>query len=245
MKRILLFVLAILLIPVAVHAQGEIDKLMKEGDALYNQREQGKAKDAIKVFEKIVAIDPESYDAYWKIGLAYYWLGRVEDSDSRKQTLYKEGIEFCKLAVELKPEKAEAHFWLGTLYGKFGEAKGVLQSLHLVPHIQKEMNTVIKLDSKYQGGGAYRVLGRLYYKLPSFKGGDINKSEEYLRKAIELGPTNLMNHTFLAETLIKKDKKDEAKKELQKVLDMPPEPGLEPEAKIEKKTAKSIMEEIR
>ena len=73
----------------------------------------------------------------------------------------------------------------------------------------------------------------------------MQKSEAYLRKAVELAPLNLMNHRYLAETLIELNRIDEARQVLAKVLQLPDDPDWKPESELEKKLAKGLLEEIR
>ena len=44
------------------------------------------------------------------------------------------------------------------LYGVYGEAKGVLKSLSLVPSIKQEMQTCLEIDPSVEGYGPDRVL---------------------------------------------------------------------------------------
>ena len=44
------------------------------------------------------------------------------------------------------------------------------------------MQQVIAIDPAYEHGGPYRVLGRMYFKLPRFAGGGINKSIDESKK---------------------------------------------------------------
>jgi len=157
--------------------------------------------------------------------------------------LCRERFRSCQEAIKLDDKCVPCQFWLAVSYGKFGEAKGVLQSLGLVPHMMEALEKVKKMDEKYEWGGAHRVLGRLYFKLPSMKGGDVKKAIEHLRKAIVIGPQHLMNHRFLAEVLLSEGKKDEAKELLKKIIDTPEKDLLgpkKPEMKEEQDEAKAM-----
>jgi thioredoxin-like negative regulator of GroEL len=63
-------------------------------------------------------------------------------------------------------------------------------------------------------------LGRIYYECPGWplSEGNIHESLEHLSKAVALAPENSTNHLFLAETLLKLGKKEEAHLELEQVL---------------------------
>lgn len=226
-------------------AQDMTGVLMKKADRLYGQRGAGKATEAVTAYEKVLAVDSKSLEARWKLSRAYYWIGNHARGKDAQMKAFETGIRYAQEAIQLDANCIHCHFWLGVSYGKFGEAKGVLQSLGLVPHIKDEMNWVMKADPKYLYGGAQRVLGRLYFKLPGFKGGDNKKSIELLRKACEIGPKDLMNHLFLVDTLLAENMKDEAKKELEFVINLPESdflPDLIPESKEEQAQGKKLYE---
>ncbi|MBI3270294.1 MAG: tetratricopeptide repeat protein [Planctomycetes bacterium] len=222
-------------------AQAE-KKALKEGDDLYAQREKGdSARQAVEKYQAAIEANDKCEEAYWKIGKCYYWIGESETDGGKKQAAFREGIDVVKLGVQVNEKSAACHFWLGVLYGKYGEAKGIAQSLDLVDPIKEEMNTVMKLDEKFEGGGCNRVLGRLYYKLPRMSGGSLDKAIEYLKKAIALGPNNLLNHLYYAEALKRDGKKDEAKKECDWILAAKPEAAWVPEGKRQQEDAKKLM----
>ncbi|MBI5366608.1 MAG: tetratricopeptide repeat protein [Planctomycetes bacterium] len=241
MKRTLLLTALLLLFSTAsVFAQAE--KAMKAGDELYAKRDQGgNAQKAVEEYQKALGINEKLVDAYWKIGKCYYWIGEQESDSGKKQAAFREGIDMVKLGVQLDEKSAACHFWLGVLYGKFGEAKGIAQSLDLVDPIKQEMETVRKLDEKFEGAGCWRVLGRLNYKLPSIKGGDLQKSLEYLKKACEMGPHNLLNHLYYAEALKRDGQKDEARKQAEWVMKATPEAGWVPEGKKQQDDARKLI----
>ena len=94
---------------------------------------------------------------------------------------------------------------------------------------EDELLTVLKLDPAFQQGSADRALGRWYYKVPGLFGGSNTKSEAHLRASIKYGPESTASHFFLAETLLDENRRDDARAELQRVLDAPLDPDWTPE----------------
>ena len=90
----------------------------------------------------------------------------------------------------------------------------------MVPLIIEEMEHSLKVNPSYEQAGAHRVLGRIYYCCPGWplSVGNINDSLEHLSTAVSLAPDNSTNHLYLAETLLKLGKKEEARQELENVL---------------------------
>ena len=225
---------------------------VKKGDALLAQRKDvNKAREAIKEYQKALALDPSIVDAYWKISQAYYWLGIHVKDKSEKLKLFKNGIEFGKMCIQIDPKVAECHYWLGVAYGKYGEATwGGLQSLYLIPFMKKELKTTIKLNDKVRMYGAYSVLGWVNFKtdkgiIPAEKRGSTEKALKLLAKAVKLGPNNLVSRYFYARVLLAKDKKAEAIKQLQYIINAKVDPAMAPEFDEEKVKARKLLKEIQ
>lgn len=219
----------------ALLRSGGQDELVKTGDAHFAKRADGEAAKAVECYQKALALDDACVEAYWKIARAYFWLG---PRDRNPEKLYRDGIEYAKRAVALDEDCIAAHFWLGVLYGLYGEAKGPLQSLHLVPSIRKEMEWVLKKDESFESGGPHRVLGLLEHKLLQ---GDRKKAIEHLLRAIELDPGLHDNHLFLAAVYLDEGRKADAKKELETVLGLPDHKVWGPESGASKARAKEMM----
>jgi tetratricopeptide (TPR) repeat protein len=103
------------------------------------------------------------------------------------------------------------------------------------------MAWVIKKDPAYEKGGPYRVLGRLYFKLPGLMGGSTAKAIENLKTAVQHGPQRWINHLYLAEVYLKEGQKDLAKPLLEQILAGQAESGLEPELADWQAEAKKLL----
>ncbi len=228
-------------------AQGTPGGELAAARAAYERRaDPAQAKAAVDLFQQAAKADPASADARWEGARAAYFYGEYTEaaaSDSEKMAIYSAGITLAKEAIVLAPKNVEAHFWLGVLDGVYGEAKGIFKSLALVPEIKQEMQTCLDLDPAVEGYGPDRVLGRLYYKLPWFKGGSTKKSIAYLEKSLAGAPTNALTKLYLAESYRSEGMKAEAVKQLQEIVAMTPDPRWAAEhpqikAKAEKLLAK-------
>ncbi len=213
--------------------------MIRKADALFEERaDLEKCRKSIEIYKKVFEKDPGE-EAAWKIARSCYWLGS-HSPEAKRIDIFEKGIFFAKKAVSLNPKSIGGHFWLGVSYGVYGEARGVFKSLSLIGPIKDEMQAVISSDPSYQDGGAHRVLGRLYFKVPGIFGGSKRKSVEHLKKAIGFGPNNPMNHLYLAETYLKMGEKDLARKELEGAINAPKtkDPGDEED----KEKARELME---
>jgi tetratricopeptide (TPR) repeat protein len=192
--------------------------MMAKADALWPQcTDPDKTKEAIRIYEEILAQDSTDVEAHWKLARAHYWLGTHSPKD-QKSAVFDKGIDYAKRGITLQNDCVDCHYWLGVNYSGYGEGKWVLKTLSLVEPIKDEMNKVIELDPNFNEGAAYRMLGRVAFKLPWFVGGSRKDAVAYLIKALEIGPNSILTRVFLAETYLAMKKKDLAKKELEWIL---------------------------
>jgi len=222
-----------------------IEDVFKEADQLYKERANVEnLKKAISIVEEYFKKNPKSYDAAWRLSMFYFSLGD-KVSKGQKVKIYDKAVKYGKEAVKLNDKGVEGHFWLGASYGKYGESRGVMKSLFLVKPIKKEMKRVLELDETYECAGVYRVLGRLYFKVPGLFGGSKSKSLKYLLKEKEMCPSNPLGRYYLADTLRKKGKKKEAIKELEWILNLKEvDPRWAPEFENVLKDAKKLYNKL-
>jgi len=215
--------------------------------AYENRADIEKAKRAVSLFAQAAEERPQSYAAHWEAARAIYYLWTFPQGDGPKQEMravFQRGIDLCRRAVELKPDGVEGHFWLGVLYGRYGEAKGILKSLKLVPVIRKEMETCMELDESVECYGPCRVLGRMFYKLPGFKGGDNRKSMEILVKGIDGCPTNALARLYLAETYEDEGYDDLARQQIIEIRALKDEPRWAAEYPYILRDAEALMRKL-
>jgi tetratricopeptide (TPR) repeat protein len=213
-------------------------------DKLYEAREDlQKARVAVATLRQAVIADYGNFEAAWKLSRAAFFVGDHTDNDDEAKDMFKVGIDAGKSAVKLQVDKPEGHFWLGANYG--GDAqKSTLASLATVQDIKNEMETVLKLDEKFQGGAAYLGLGQLYLQAPKVLGGDTEKAIDNLKKGLAINPTNSLMKYYLAQAYASQNKNAEAKKLIDEVLSMQPDPQYVAEHKDAVTKANKLKEKI-
>lgn len=133
---------------------------------------------------------------------------------------YEKGKGYAEALAAEQPAWAEGHYWVGLNLCGLAETGGARQGLKLVPRIVDKMEQALQVNPFYEQAGAHRVLGRIYYECPAWplSVGNLSESLKHLSRAVALAPGNSTNHLFLAETLLKLGKKEEARRELEQVL---------------------------
>jgi tetratricopeptide (TPR) repeat protein len=226
---------ALILLPALLAYSQETKSLTQQGDDLFDQRgDLAKAKEGLAKYQDALIQNEDAYGVYWRMARIEYWIGDHAADNGEKKKVFGMGIYHAKKAVALGPDRPEGHYWLGVNYGTYGEAKGVLKSLSLVKPIKEAMNKVLAIDPTFDDGGADRVLGRVYYELPGFFGGDKKKSLDHLLKSKEMGPQVGLTRIYLADTYLALKDVQKAREELEFVIAMQPDPKLIPETAEEK-----------
>ncbi len=86
------------------------------------------------------------------------------------------------------------------------------------------MEAVLKIDDSYQGGSAYMALGQLDTELPEMLGGDSQRAVTTLEKGLRVGEQNSLLRLALARAYLATRRRDDARKQLNFILQMKPAP---------------------
>jgi tetratricopeptide (TPR) repeat protein len=202
------------------------------------------ARQAADIWAKAAAADPRDFDSAWKLSRADYWLGGRAPEPERRPFL-EQGIDAGRKAAALAPNRPEGHFWTAANMGALAESYGVRAGLKYRKPIKEELETVLRLDPKFEDGSADRALGRWYFKVPSLFGGSHKEAEAHLRASLTYNPNSTASHFFLAELMLDDGRKAEARAELQKVLDAPVNADWAPEDREFKEKARGILASLK
>jgi len=157
-------------------------------------------------------------DTLVMLSYAYFMIGDIRaKTDEEKLAAYDKGRELGQRAVELAPRNPEAHVWYGINTGRWGQTKGIMRSLFLLPTVRQEAETTLALDPKNLR--ALALQGNVFFEVPRIAGGDREKAEATFRKAIEIDPHFTNARIDLARVHIANGKYADARRELQAVLD--------------------------
>jgi tetratricopeptide (TPR) repeat protein len=217
-------------------------------DALYAGRtDLAKAEKAAALWSAALERDPSSPAAFepaWKLSRACYWLGGHAAEQGRRAT-YERGIDAARRATSLRSDRPEGYFWMAANMGALAESFGLRQGLKYRKPIKEALETVLRLDSAFQDGSADRALGRWYFKVPRLFGGSDKEAEAHLLASLRYNPASTASHYFLAELYADKGRKNEARTQLQAVIDAPITPEWAPEDREFKEKARQLLEKLQ
>ncbi len=141
---------------------------------------------------------------------------RATTRDQRLEA-YAGGRDVARRAIERDPKSAAAHFWYATHTARWGQTRGLVRSLFLLPTVTAEIETVLELDPGFTA--VYALAGNVSYEVPGLLGGDLDKAEAMFRKGLEQDPQFTGLRVGLAKTLIKQGRVADGRRELQAVVD--------------------------
>ena len=160
--------------------------------------------------------------ASYRAALAYSYLAEVSQELRDKggvKRAAEAGIRSAERAVSLKPDVAEYHRLLGTLYGQIVPVN-VLAALSYGKKAQEAIAHALDRDPKLAAAYVSRGVGNYY--LPSGFGGGLDLAIRDFQKAIELNPKSDEAYLWLGLALRKSNRSVEARKAFSKSLELNP-----------------------
>jgi tetratricopeptide (TPR) repeat protein len=216
----------------------------KDPDRLYaNRTDLASARRAAELWDASFRQNSKNFEAAWKLARAYYWLGTHAPENERRMFLEK-GVQAGSAAAMIEPKRPEGHFWMAANMGALADSYGRRVGLKYRRPIKEALETVRRLDPSFMQGSADRALGRWYFKVPGWLGGDKKLAEEHLRKSLTYNPNSTSSHFFLAELMLDQGRKAEAREELQRVLEASFDPEWEPENQDFKQKARALLKSL-
>ena len=124
---------------------------------------------AISFFEKMIESNQHDKESTIFLLKSYYYKGEylVSNSDEKK-TIFNLGKSLAESAINKFPNSVEIRYWYLVNLGSWAKVYGIFKAAREgVADIMKEQSKVIiSLDSEYEDGGGYFMLGAVHYKSP-------------------------------------------------------------------------------
>lgn len=158
-----------------------------------SQQAQGKNREAVASFRKMLSIDPRIAEIHFNLGAIYAQLGETNNA-----------ITSYRNALQIKPDFTVTHFNLGTIL----QAQGMLQEAAF--HYRK----AIAIEP-----GFFEALGNLGAVLQL--GGRLDEAEQCYRKALALRP-DARGHFNLGTTLYNRGEHEDAIRAFREAIKLDP-----------------------
>ena len=148
--------------------------------------------------------------------VSFLWGDVRATTTEEKLAAYARGRELGQRAVELAPRNHDAHLWYAINTGRWGQTKGILRSLFLLPTIHEEIEILFQLDPR--SVRAHSLAGNVALEVPALFGGDKDKAEEHFKKGLAIDPKFTVLRLDLARLYLATGRDAEARRELQQVI---------------------------
>jgi hypothetical protein len=192
----------------------EADRLFGYGAEPPNERR------ALQLLETALTEAPADYALLWRAARSYYYTGDGMVPKGRVR-YFERGSEVANRAIAQNPNAVEGHFWLAANQGGICREKGGLTAFRMVKKVRAELEIVMRMNDAYEEASVYTALGQIDRQLPGLFGGDIKRSIARLEQGLTVAPTNLELKHALAESYMEANRKPEARRQLEELLQMP------------------------
>jgi len=229
---LLLSLLWIMTAAAAAPDSSKAEQLVAQGDVFAEKTFENQK--ALERYQAAVALEPNNYEALWRISRAYVDIGEhlptaTEQEETQQLQTYEKALEFAKKAIAVDANGAMGYTRRAIANGRIALFKGVWESLDLVKQTKADCEKAIALDPKEPA--AYYVLGRTHMKVsekprivrwPLGLGwANLDDAVKNYEKAIALRPDFIMYRLDCARAYVELDEYDKARAHLTAIATLP------------------------
>ena len=215
---------------------------LDEADRLFSQRTDiENLRKAVRIVGALRTPDERNFEVEWKYAKYCFFLGKVEKDQDKAAELFEKGRAAGAIAARVQSDRPDGHFWFAANLGELARISPLTVGLKSVDDIRNSMEKVIAIEPGYQGASAFDALGQLEMATRLFKGGKTEKAVEYYEKGIALSPDNSNIRLHLAEAYLVLKRDAEARKQIDTILSMKPNPEFVGEHQVVVDKAKELL----
>lgn len=255
--------------------QTEVERLLATAEGAWaNRGNQAQAQEAIDAWRMVAGIDPENVEALSALTHALHFYAdcylRFDENDPQLyRDTHEEGIRVAERALRaMSPafdqklangERFEeaidvldkfavpALYWRSLNLDRWGTLESFATWLSYTDETRTVMEFCLAEDSLYWYRGPDRFFGAFYARLPSFAGGDMQKSWAHFNESRDIHPNFFGTRVLMAEEwAVKEGNRALFEELLGYVLSGDPSviPEIMPENTCEQRKAQALMAEI-
>jgi tetratricopeptide (TPR) repeat protein len=244
--------------PNCANDSSQVSQSLQRADQLYAAF---KPKEALVELLRVVELDSENAEALSKIARVYIDFGdaipeSTPDWEAKRLKQYQVAEQYARRAVKADPNVTWGHFYVAASLGSMATVSPVTKQIDMAAEIRGAIEKSIALDP--QNGFAYHIYGIWHRKMAeigkmsrmfasviygrSIPTGTMEKSIEYLNKAVALNPTVIVSRLELARTYVAMENWSSARNYLTSIRELPIQ--FSDDAK-HKQEAEQLLEEIK
>lgn len=219
-----------------------VTEIVAEADAsAKGHNDLPKLREAVNLLTQARNPDARNYEVEWKFAQYNYFLGKLTIDEKESKKAFEAGESAGQIASRIEPTKPDGYFWYAASLGEQAKRAPLTKGLTSIGDIQTAMKKVIEIEPSYQGASAFDALAQIELAT-RLTGGKSVKAVEYLEKALDINKENSYIRLHLAQAYLAENRDAEAKKQLDYLLKMKPDPGFLPEYDECVKEGKRLLE---
>ena len=212
-------------------------ELIEQADRLYAAF---KPREGAAELRKALQLEPRNLEALAKLSRAHIDMGdSIPESHSnwkeRRLQEYRTAENYARQAIKVDPDSTWGHFYLAASLGTMAGVSPIARQIEMADEIRAAAEKAIALDP--QNGFAYHIYGvwhrrmaeigktrRMFASLwygRSVPRGDLEKSMEFLKKAVSINPNVIVSRLELARTHVARHEWAAARAQLSSVAELP------------------------
>lgn len=201
--------LLFLALPVAI-AAADVSAVAAQADALHDKGSYADARALMLSTASATTDAKDLAELYWRASRETLELGDIAEKDKKATgdilAVFSEGEGYADKAIAADPNNDLGYYWKSSNIGRWGQTKGILNSLFKAGPMKDLLVKEIALNPERTD--AYYVLGELYRELPGWPAsfGNVDAAVSLGRKAVDLrqaqfsaGTTKELVYNFMTE----------------------------------------------
>jgi tetratricopeptide (TPR) repeat protein len=239
-------------------ANPDTAQLIKNAERLYKQF---KPKEAAAELQKVLQSEPQNFEALAKLARAHIDIGDLipqsaPDWQDKRMKEYRAAEDYARKAIAVNPSSTWGYFYVAASLGNIAMLSPVGTQIDLAGEIRGAVEKALAMDP--QNGFAYCVYGIWHRKMAeigktkrmfasfvygrSVPAGTLEKSVEYLRKAVALNPTVIVSRLELAKSYVAMENWPLARNALASIRELPVQFS---DDASHKQKAEALLQEIK
>lgn len=256
--KVLLLLMAILLetgLATASNAQNseKTDSLLQLADECFHLMDEEKS---LNLYLQVLEIDNDNYTALWNASLLFAREGFRQDEDESKRELYKRSLYYAEKVMLSYPDSGHSHYVYAVSNGRLSDLSDKKERIKKSHLIKKHIDRAVLIDPDY--APSWHLYGVWHSSIANISkaeklaanmisegipsGSSHEKAEEYLKRAIEIRPEQILFRLDLAKHYKNSGQHEEAERELKKILKLEPK-FMDDADHLE--NARNLLEEIQ
>lgn len=217
----------------ASQAQSEVGELLEQASEKMDQADEPAA---IVIFDEVLEIEPDNFEALWNLSLLYSKKGHRFENEEEMRHYYERGKSLAERALEHHPDEAYSHYVYAVATGRIADLQSPRERIRASREIREHTEKALEIDSTHYG--SWHLLGVWHTRSANLsrterwaanllfggapEGASNEEAERSLKKAIELDPDNILFHLDLARFYITTDRDEEAIEVLNRTIALEP-----------------------